>query len=151
MSSKEQLVVKAIKDGTVIDHIPSERTLLVVEHLTGQDVCYFVGVNLSSTSIKKKGIIKIQDKFLDDREFKVLAVLAPEATVNEIKEYSIVNKKSMQIPDEVNNLFICGNQNCITNSEDMQTLFIRDQDSYRCHYCERTFIVDKLKIKRPTI
>lgn len=150
-SNKEQLVVKAIKDGTVIDHIPAEHTLLAVEHLTTPEDCYFIGVNLKSTSQSKKGIIKIQDKYLSDRELEVLAVLAPMATVNEIKEYEIFNKKHMETPHEVNGLFICANQNCICNQEAIVTRFNLEKSSYRCQYCERTFPVERLKIQRASI
>lgn len=151
MSSKNKLVVEAIKNGTVIDHIPAERTLLVVEILTKPDECYFIGVNLSSTSVLKKGVVKIQDREINELDLKILAALAPDATVNIIRDYNIVSKQKLQVPSEVFDLFVCNNTNCITNHQTVQSRFKLGEFQHTCEYCERSFPVHRLKVKRPEL
>jgi aspartate carbamoyltransferase regulatory subunit len=144
MSQKEKLVVEAILNGTVIDHIPAERTLQLVSLLTSKDDCYFLGVNLQSTSVGKKGIVKIQDKILEERELQILAALAPNATVNVIENYRIIEKKVLTVPKDVINLFICPNSRCVSNHENVGTRFVLGASEHRCGYCERSFPVSRL-------
>jgi aspartate carbamoyltransferase regulatory subunit len=151
MRNKGKLVVEAIKNGTVIDHIPADRTLLVVEILTKPNESCFVGVNLSSTSVVKKGVVKIQDREFDKTDLKILAALAQDATVNIIRDYNIVSKKKLQVPSDVIDLFICGNTNCITNHQSVKTRFKLGQFQHTCDYCERSFPVHRLKVKRPDL
>jgi aspartate carbamoyltransferase regulatory subunit len=144
MSSKEKLVVEAIENGTVIDHIPAERTLQVVKLLIHPDDCYFLGVNLSSTSVGKKGIVKLENKVLDHRQLEILAALAPDATVNIIEGFSIINKFKLTVPEEVRGLFSCPNTRCITNHENVLSRFRLGPLEHSCHYCERSFFVHRL-------
>jgi len=150
-AKKTQLVVEAIKNGTVIDHIPADRTLLVVEILTKPHESCFIGVNLSSTSVTNKGVVKIQDRELNELDFKILAALAPDATVNIIRDYNIVIKQKLKVPYEVIDLFVCGNSACITNHQAVKTRFKLGQLSHTCEYCERSFPVQRLKVKRPEL
>lgn len=150
MSSKE-LVVKAIHNGTVIDHIPANRTLLAVELLTTSADCYFIGVNLKSPSHKLKGIIKIQDKVLNQKEMEILAALAPDATVNIIENYGIISKKKLKMPNEIVGVFVCNSQNCITNKEAVTTRFKLSRFEHYCCYCERSYPVEKLEVHRPNL
>ncbi|MBF0196557.1 MAG: aspartate carbamoyltransferase regulatory subunit [Planctomycetes bacterium] len=149
MKTKRHLVVEAIRNGTVIDHIPADRTLLVIEMLTNDKHCYFAGVNLASTSQGQKGILKIQDKILVERDLQILAALAPDATVNVIEDFSIVQKHKLEMPKEVVGLFKCNNEKCITNNEKIETRFLLSPKVHRCHYCERLFPVQRMKIRRP--
>lgn len=148
MNSKEKLVVEAIQNGTVIDHLPADNTLLVVELLTNDDDCCFIGVNLTSNSKERKGIIKIQDKELSKNDLEILAAIAPSCTVNTIENYKIRDKKQPEAPEEVVDLFICGNENCITNNEPVVTRFKLYPEEHYCCYCERLFPVQRLKINR---
>lgn len=146
-----QISVEAIRGGTVIDHIPADRALLVVELVTDETDELLVGVNLPSTTLGKKGLLKIRHRKLSDHQMQVLATLAPEATVNIIEDYEIVEKITLTEPEEVVNLFRCNNQNCITNHQPVASRFHRaDGDGYCCHYCERTFSVQRLTIRRPS-
>jgi len=151
MKEKEQLVVEAIKNGTVIDHIPSNLTLLVVELLTGPEDCYFLGVNLSSTSVGSKGIIKLQDRVLEDSDLEILSALAPQATMNIIQDFKIVDKKKLKIPEEILKIFICPNTRCVTNHEAISTRFRLGDGEHTCAYCERSFSVDRLRIHPPAL
>ena len=148
MSTKEKLVVEAIRSGTVVDHIPAERTLQVVELLTGVQDCYFMGVNLHSTSVGRKGIIKLVNRRLNDQDLEILAALAPEATVNIIEEFDIIEKKHLTVPHEVIGLFVCPNTRCITNHEAIVTRFRLGKSEHTCQYCERSFAVHRLKPRR---
>ena len=150
MSPKEKLVVEAIRSGTVVDHIPAERTLQVVELLTEVKDCYFMGVNLHSTSAGKKGIIKLVNRRLNEQDLVILAALAPEATVNVIEDYEIIEKKHLTIPHEVIGLFVCPNSRCITNHEAIVTRFKLGKSEHTCQYCERSFAVHRLKPRRWT-
>lgn len=145
MSHKEKLVVEAICNGTVIDHIPADRTLQVVAFLTTDKDCYFLGVNLNSTSVGKKGIVKLQDKKISDRQLQILAALAPKATVNVIENYRIIEKKELTAPKDVVNLFKCPNARCVSNHEDIDTRFTLGISEHCCFYCERSFSVSRLK------
>jgi aspartate carbamoyltransferase regulatory subunit len=151
MSTKEKLVVEAIQNGTVIDHLPAHHTLLAVELLTNEKDCFFIGVNLASQSKENKGIIKIEDKILDKRELEILASLAPKSTVNIIENYKIISKFNPDIPDEAVGLFVCRNNNCITNNEPVTTRFKLNHEEHYCCYCERSFPIEKLKVNRPTL
>ncbi|MBF0244947.1 MAG: aspartate carbamoyltransferase regulatory subunit, partial [Planctomycetes bacterium] len=147
MKIPEKLEVEAIQNGTVIDHLPSDRTLLAVEQLTDGHDHILIGLNLPSSSMGTKGILKFEDKILNTEELAVLAALAPSATVNEIANYKIVNKFKMEQPEEVRGLFVCANQNCITNHDPVTTRFKNLPDAFLCLYCERVFPVQRLKVK----
>lgn len=151
MSEKKKLVVDSIRSGTVIDHIPADRTLLAVEMLTAPGDQYLVGVNLLSTSMGRKGIIKFQNKVLDDAHLRTLAAIAPQATVNIIEDYNISRKLDLGVPDKVTGIFICPNQNCITNHESVPSVFRHVDKGFSCHYCERVFPVQRMKFHRPSI
>jgi len=151
MKVKAKLEVEAIRNGTVIDHIPADRTLLAVEVLTDKEDCVFIGINLTSSSQGKKGIIKIQDKVLNEKDLRVLSAIAHQATVNVIKEYEIVDKIKLEIPEVVEGLLLCSNQKCITNHESVTTHFKLINNEYHCLYCERSFPINRLEVQRPNI
>lgn len=124
MNKKERLVA-AIQNGTVIDHIPTEKTFQVVNllGLENLDSPITIGVNLTSKKINRKGIIKISDKFFTDDEISRLSVVAPNVVLNIIKDYEVVEKKEVKTPEELRGIIKCNNPKCITNNEPMQTIF----------------------------
>ncbi|MBP5504831.1 MAG: aspartate carbamoyltransferase regulatory subunit [Bacteroidales bacterium] len=139
-----QLKVSAIKDGTVLDHIPAGRLFQVVDIL---DLSHCsnpvtIGVNLESKSQGRKGIIKIADRFFEDEELSRIALAAPEATVNIIKDYQVVSKKKIELPAEVVGIAKCSNPMCVTNNQDVPTRFTTVVEGEKvkllCHYCEKT-------------
>lgn len=142
MSEKKELEVSAIENGTVIDHIPAEATFKIVEVLGLYDYegAITIGSNLSSKTYGKKGIIKVSDKFFSDEEIGRLAVIAPNATLNIIKDYKIVEKKYVQLPKLIRGVVKCSNPKCITNHQPVATkmeVFNKETMSLRCIYCER--------------
>lgn len=138
----KQLQVSAIKDGTVIDHIESKSTFKVASILKIQDAgqVVLVGMNLSSHQLGKKGIIKIEGKNLTQEEVNKIALVAPDATLNIIKNYEVVEKRRVSLPEELVGIVKCFNPNCISNHERVQTRFHAVRKTplrLRCHYCER--------------
>ncbi|MFN3466659.1 MAG: aspartate carbamoyltransferase regulatory subunit [Candidatus Brocadiales bacterium] len=138
----KQLQVSAIQNGTVIDHIDSKSTFKVASilniHEEGKLV--LVGMNLSSRRLGKKGIIKIEGKVLTQEEVNKIALIAPNATLNIIKDFEAVEKRPVSLPEELIGIVKCFNPNCISNHERIQTrlkVVKKTPVSLRCHYCER--------------
>lgn len=150
MNKKERLVA-AIENGTVIDHIPTEKTYAVANilDLRSLDTEVTIGYNYLSKKIGRKGIIKIEDKFFTDEEISRLSVVAPNVVLNIIRNYEVVEKKTVETPDVLTGIVKCNNPKCITNNEPMQTLFhIVNKESgiLKCHYCEKEQDIDKVEL-----
>lgn len=145
MENKEQrkeLKVSAIENGTVIDHIPSVSLFRVLRilQLEGYKNQILFGTNLDSQKYGKKGIIKVSDKFFKPEEINKIALFAPTATLIEIRDYKVVEKKKVEIPDELVNMVKCFNPHCITNHEQVSTRFkVVDKKDLKvqCQYCEK--------------
>lgn len=149
--SKKELKVPAIKEGTVIDHIPSRVTFKVMRILDLKDFEHTISValNLKSKSMGKKGIIKIGSRFLTQEEVNKIAILAPNATVNIIQDYKVKEKIKVNLPDEISNIIKCSNPNCITNNEKIKTLFhvvSKAPLQVICHHCERVMDSDEITL-----
>ncbi len=138
----KQLKVSAIRNGTVIDHIPANNLFKVInilglDHIDNQIT---FGTNLESKKFGSKGIVKISDKFFVDEEINRIALAAPEAKLNIIREYQVEEKKEVIVPDQFSGIVKCVNPKCITNNEDVKPKFrvISKKDvSLKCHYCEK--------------
>lgn len=149
--NKQELQVAALENGTVIDHIPSEKlftvvSLLGLEHM---DCNITIGFNLESKKLGKKGIIKIADKFFDDEEINRISVVAPHIKLNIIRDYEVVEKKEIYMPAILKGIVKCANPKCITNNEPMQTLFhVTDKENciLKCHYCEKELRKEDISI-----
>lgn len=141
MSKKERLVA-AIKNGTVIDHIPAEKTYQVVTLLKLQELHtpVTIGYNYPSKKIGSKGIIKVSDVFFTDEEISRLSVVAPKIVLNIIHDYEVVEKKMVETPDELRGIVRCNNPKCITNNEPMATVFNIVDKAHgilKCRYCDK--------------
>lgn len=140
--NKEELQVAALKNGTVIDHIPSDKLFTVVSLLNLQRLTnnITIGFNLDSHLLGKKGIIKVADKFFSDDEINRIAVVAPNVRMNIIRDYEVVEKRELHLPDELVGIVKCSNTKCITNNEPMLTRFsVVDKEAcvIKCQYCEK--------------
>jgi aspartate carbamoyltransferase regulatory subunit len=151
MSDTRQLLVRRIKDGTVIDHIESGKALLVLRTLdiTGkQGNVITVALNVPSSKHDKKDIIKVENKFLEKNETNKLALIAPHATINIIKEYRLVEKRKIQLPDSIIGVFKCPNLKCVTNSDEyikpVINIIDKEKIILRCRYCFRTLTINEL-------
>lgn len=142
LSNLQELQVKAIKNGTVIDHIPPELLFKVVSllQLDGTKNRLTIGNNLTSKKMGKKGIIKISDRYYADEEISRIALIAPLAKINVIKEFEVIEKKVLSPPDSFKGIVKCPNPKCITNNEPMKTSFDvinKNPILLKCTYCER--------------
>ena len=142
----KELKVSAIKDGTVIDHIPA-KDLFTVVNILGLDKLdnhLTFGNNLESKLLGRKAIIKISDKFFLDDEVNKIALVAPLAKLNIIKDYKVVEKRHVEVPKIAIGIAKCVNPKCITNNEVVTTKFevlTGKEIALKCNYCEK--ITDK--------
>ena len=140
--AKKEMLVTAIENGTVIDHIPAEKTYKVVSLLKLDELTtpVTIGNYLESKKVGRKGIIKVSGKYFTDAEISQLSVVAPKAVLNIIRDYEVVEKREVALPDELVGIVKCGNPKCITNNEPMPTRFhVIDKERcvIKCHYCEK--------------
>ncbi len=138
---KKELQVAALENGTAIDHIPSDHLFKVVSLLGIENLRtrVTIGYNLDSKKMEKKGIIKISDKFFEQDEINRISLIAPTVKLNIIRDYEVVEKKQVSLPDEIKGIVRCNNPKCITNNEPMQTYFwVIDKEhvTLKCHYCD---------------
>ena len=142
--SKKELKVSKIKDGTVIDHIPAGRAMEVLRILkiTGKEgFMVLIAMNVYSKKLKgKKDIIKIEGKFLSDKETAAISLVAPTATINIIKNGEVKEKKGVKTPDVVEGILKCPNPACISRVEHerVSSKFVKVSESplaYKCVYC----------------
>ena len=149
---KKELQVAALESGTAIDHIPSCQ-LFKVASLLGldkMDNTITIGNNLHSNKMGSKGMIKIADKFFKEDEINRIALVAPNVMLNIIRDYEVVEKKTVVLPDELIGLVKCNNPKCITNNEPMATRFHvidKEKGTIKCHYCERKINKEDIVIK----
>ena len=142
MTHKE-LVVSALENGTVLDHIPADNVYKALDilNLKGVESQITIGINLASKLYGRKGIIKIADKFFEDEELNKLALIAPKATVNIIRDFKVVEKKKITMPEEIIGMAKCMNPKCVTNHQPIKTRFTTiekgDEISLLCHFCEK--------------
>ncbi|RUA30682.1 MAG: aspartate carbamoyltransferase regulatory subunit [Bacteroidetes bacterium] len=142
MDKKRELSVSALENGTVIDHIPQGHVLQVMSILNLEDFddqIYF-GANLDSKKYGKKGLIKVSNRFFKSNEINKISLVAPTATLIEIRDFEVVNKTGVTIPDEVHEIAKCINPKCITNNEYVPTHFTvidKEDLKLKCHYCEK--------------
>ena len=147
-TNKKERLVAAIENGTVIDHIPADKTYQVASLLGLFDLSTPVtlGFNYPSKKVGNKGIIKVSDKFFTDNEISRLSVVAPKVILSIIRDYEVVEKKTVETPNEIRGIVKCNNPKCITNNEPMQTLFHVEGDMLTCHYCEKEQDINKVEL-----
>ena len=141
--SRKELVVSALENGTVLDHIPAKNVYKALDilNLKGIENQITIGINLVSKVHGEKGIIKIADKFFEDEELNKLALIAPNATVNIIRDFKVVEKKKLEMPKEVIGIARCRNPKCVTNHQPIKTRFTtvekNNEIKLLCHFCEK--------------
>ena len=152
LMEQSELMVRRIKEGTVIDHIDEGKGLQVLSALRidGKDGSLItIALNVPSGKFKKKDIIKVENKFLKDDDTNKLAVIVPKATINIIKNYKLVEKRRVSLPNEVDRIFRCSNPDCITNStehiESVMDVIDKEGRVLKCRYCSRVLDVNQLK------
>jgi len=152
LNTEKKFQVSAIKNGTVIDRIPPKALFKVIEilELDHTDHQITFGTNLDSKHLGKKAIIKIADSFFEDEDINRIALVAPDAKLNTIKNYEVVEKHQVAIPEQIKGIAKCFNPKCITNHQNIETRFTtikkREGISLSCHYCEKITEAKNLQI-----
>jgi aspartate carbamoyltransferase regulatory subunit len=142
LQSRQELYVRKIKDGSVIDHITAGYALDVLKILgiNGKDgEVVTAAMNVESKRQQSKDIVKIQNRELKPNEVDKIALIAPNATINIIREYSVTSKKVVELPSIIHGIIRCDNRSCISNSrepvEPKFTVDRREPIRLRCYFC----------------
>ena len=144
---KKTLKIKLIKKGIAIDHIKHGKAPEVLKILgisNGFQDSVTLAMNIPSREMKRKDIVKVENRDLDPKEINKIAIIAPHATINWIKNYKVVKKRSVSLPEDIVGIVSCPNPSCITNKErePVKSVFHVTQNEpliLRCKYCEREF------------
>jgi len=146
MPEKQQkLQVEAICNGSVIDHIPAGQGIKILKlfHLLDTQQRITVGLNLPSAALGAKDLIKVENIALTEAQANQLALFAPKATVNLIKDFKVVKKHQLQLPEFIEGIFACPNSNCISHREPVRSRFsvrqVHGDVRMKCKYCEKSF------------
>ena len=154
MSGRE-LRVSKIKDGTVIDHIRGGYALDVIKILgiTGKEKRVItIGINVPSKRLGAKDIVKIEGRALNKQEVNRIALVAPHASINIVRDYKVVEKVDVKLPDTIEGIVKCVNPCCISNSDEpvVSKFYVKNEEplTLKCHYCgvilEQADILQKL-------
>lgn len=142
MQTRQELYVRKIKDGSVIDHITPGFALDVLKILgiDGKDgEVVTAAMNVESKRQHHKDIVKIQNRELKPGEVDKIALIAPNATINIIRNYDVASKKVVELPIVIRGILKCDNPSCISNSrEPVDPQFRVDQREpirLRCYFC----------------
>ncbi len=151
MKEPKQLSVSAIQNGTVIDHVPASNLFKVIQilGLDRIDNQITFGTNLESHKLGRKAIIKISGVYFEDEDINRIALVAPDAKLNIIRDYEVVEKKVVVVPDSITGIARCMNPKCITNYEQVTTRFkvvSKKNVALKCHYCEKITSQENLQI-----
>lgn len=150
---EKELKVAALRNGTVIDHIPSDKVFKVFAILNLEKCVnqITIGNNLESKRMKSKGIIKVSERFLEQEETNKIALIAPNAKINIIKDYEVIEKRRLALPEQVSEIVQCPNPSCITNHQAVNTRFsVLSEDNIihlKCRYCEKELKLEDVKLK----
>ncbi|KZX13591.1 aspartate carbamoyltransferase regulatory subunit [Methanobrevibacter oralis] len=144
-NKKSELKIEAIENGTVIDHITANKSLHILKILglpNSEVINVTIAMNVSSKEIGRKDILKIENRELDYNELNQIALIAPKATINIIRDFKPIKKDKIDLPKKITSILKCTNPKCITNyeNEPITTIFnvIKKQPPIvRCHYCEK--------------
>lgn len=148
----KELKVSAIENGTVLDHIPADQLFKVISILNLNNCKNPVtfGTNLESKLLGRKGIVKISGHYFADDEINRIALVAPQAKLNIIKNFEVVEKRVITVPEEIKGIVKCNNPKCITNHQPIETRFTTINEKghlkLHCHFCEKDTDSDNMII-----
>ena len=148
MDRGDGLLVRKIREGVVVDHIPPGRAFTVLRVLGLLPPKPYSGriaivINAESGKMGRKDIVKIEGYGVEDLSLEALGIVAPGATVNVVREYKVVEKRKLDLPEEASGVLRCPNPTCITRKEREKAtprmrLVSRSPAKYRCVYCGST-------------
>jgi len=140
---KKEIKISPIKDGTVIDHINPGQAPIVLKILgieAGTRMVVSLAMNVQSKKLGRKDIVKIEDRELNEKETNKIALIAPGATINIIRNYQVVKKEKVHLPGIIEEILKCQNPNCVSNDErePINSKFVlenREPVVLKCYYC----------------
>lgn len=143
--------VYRIENGTVIDHIPHWNSLKILDILGLRQSSDLVtlGIGLDSNHMGRKDLVKVENRELSQDEMDKLALVAPQATINLIRDSQRTSKHRVRVPDHITGLVRCPNLGCITRHEYVPTRFdtiSREPLELRCYYCNWLFRSEELEL-----
>ena len=134
--------VSKIKDGTVIDHIRGGYSLDVIKILgiTGKEKRVItIAINVPSKRFGFKDIVKFEGRALNAQEVNRIALVAPHASINIIRDYKVVEKLEVKLPREIEGIVKCVNPCCVSNGGEpvASKFYVMNEEplSLKCHYC----------------
>lgn len=143
--------VAALRHGTVVDHLNSGMALRALDVLgVPKDGAALLGIHLESRKMGRKDILKLENVELAPSDIARLAIFGPQATVSVIRDYRVVHKAQVELPDVIHGILRCPNPNCITNHERIETRFdveTRRPIRVRCRYCERRILESEFVLR----
>jgi aspartate carbamoyltransferase regulatory subunit len=147
---KKTRSVSAIENGVVIDHIPAGQSLKIMRllHVVNSKQRVTLGLNLRSTSLKLKDLIKIENRLLTSQEIDHVAIFAPNATINRIENFKVSMKINCELPKTIRDVLVCPNLNCINHVVSKGYFKLEsslNQVKLRCFYCEKQFDRDQVE------
>jgi aspartate carbamoyltransferase regulatory subunit len=144
MSSGEELLVRKIRDGTVIDHIEAGHALDVLRILgiTGKKgSTVSIAINIPSGRLGRKDIVKVEGRELEQREVDKIALIAPKATINLIQNFKVTRKEGVKLPPKIVGIVKCTNPSCVSNCKEpiLHSFIVESAEPLRlrCYYCNR--------------
>lgn len=147
---KKEIKIPAIKDGVVIDHLPAASAGKIIQILgVSEGSLWTIGINLESKKMQKKDVVKIENKIPTKNELNKIALIAPQATVAIIKDYKVVEKVRITVPEFVEGIIKCANLNCVTNNQPVTSRFeLKSKEPLKmtCHYCERIYNKEDIQL-----
>lgn len=154
MENDKIMEVRAIECGTVIDHVPADALFKIIKIMgldgdTAHRMTF--GTNLESKRMGTKAIIKINDRYPADDEINRIALVAPDAIVNTIRDFKVIDKRHVTVPEHITGFVRCCNPACITNHQPVETAFDVVHSggvvALRCKYCEKLTYKAQMEIK----
>ncbi|MFO7992472.1 MAG: aspartate carbamoyltransferase regulatory subunit [Thermoplasmata archaeon] len=149
--NEKKIKISPIKNGTVIDHIRKGQALKVVKILdiTDGEIDNVVSIAMNVESSQgRKDIVKVEGKELGSDELDKISLISPEATINIIRDYKVVEKHRVKLPERVKGIVKCRNKNCITNKNEPVEAEFKvingDPVTIKCLYCEREMIGEEI-------
>jgi aspartate carbamoyltransferase regulatory subunit len=141
-SLKKEMRVRPIRQGTVIDHIKGGQALNVLKILGiygTTEAVVSVAMNVPSGYLGQKDIVKVEGRELEEKEVDRISLIAPDATINIIRDYEVIEKHRVDLPERIDGLVKCNNPNCISNThEPVISKFMVNKKpvELRCVYCD---------------
>lgn len=147
--TKEKLSVSAIKEGSVIDHIPCGEALTLIQILNLSKKRLNIGTHLPSKRLGYKDLLKVHDVALSEADVKHLVIFAPQATINVIEDFKVIKKLNAHLPEEIQGTLVCPNSSCITRFEKTLTHFYVKSHKCKvylqCRFCQKDFLKEEVK------